>query len=260
MTQILQIYTNLAKTVAPVLVMLLFSIPALSQDMTAKEIIEKADQKMRGETSKSEMIIKVIRPSWQREMKLKGWSKGTKKSMTLITAPAKDKGTVFLKRDKEIWNWLPSIERNIKLPPSMMMQSWMGTDFTNDDLVRESSIVTDYEHELLGDSTIDGRECWKIQLTPKPDAPVVWGKILSWIDKEHYMQLLTKFYDEDGYLVNTMIGSDIKEFDGKKLPAKMEMIPADKEGHKTVMITEWIEFNEPIEDGFFTTQNMKKIR
>jgi len=232
----------------------------LAQAQTALEIIKKADDKMRGKTSRSEMTIKIVRPSWEREMTMKSWSKGTEMSMVLITAPAKDAGTVFLKRQKEIYNWMPSIERSIKLPPSMMMQSWMGTDFTNDDLVKESSAVEDYTHKILNDSTIEGRVCWKLELTPKPDAAVVWGKIYSWVDKKDYLQLRTEFYDEDGILINTMTGSDIKDLGGKILPSKMEMIPADKKGNKTIMIQKWIKFDEPIEDSFFSAENMKKVK
>jgi outer membrane lipoprotein-sorting protein len=112
----------------------------------AIEIVKKADEKMRGKTSQAEMTIKTTRPTWTREMTVKTWIKGNDYAMILIQAPARDKGTVFLKRKKEVWNWLPTVERSIKLPPSMMSQSWMGTDFTNDDLVKESSIVEDYTH------------------------------------------------------------------------------------------------------------------
>ncbi len=243
-------------------IMLLFSLailqPSLAQD--AKEIMVKMNNKLRGNTSKSEMSLKIIRPSWTREMKMKSWAKANSYAMVLITYPAKEKGIVFLKRNKEIWNWIPSIERNIKLPPSMMMQSWMGTDFTNDDLVNESSIINDYTHKLLNDSTIEGRLCWKIELMPKPDAAVVWGKLFIWIDQKDYMQLRTEFYDEDGYLVNIMKGSNIKMLGGKLLPSKMEMIPVEEEGKKTVMEYHSLQFDMPLEDSFFTTQNMKRIR
>ncbi len=226
----------------------------------AKEIVKRSDDKLRGKTSMAEMTIKIVRPKWSREMTLKSWSMGTKYSLALVTSPAKEKGIVFLKRDKEIWNWIPSIDRNIKLPPSMMMQSWMGSDFNNDDLIKESSIVEDYDHRIAGDSTILGRPCYKIELIPKPDAAVVWGKILTWIDKEDYLQLHVEFFDEDGYLVNMMNGYDIKTLGGKILPSTMEMIPVDKEGYKTVMIYSSIEFDVKLEDAFFTTQNMKRVR
>ena len=121
---------------------------ANAQSLTAKEIIQKADQKQRGETSSGELKMTIVRPTWKREMQMKSWSMGTDYMLILVTAPARDKGAAFLKRENEIWNWQPTIDRTIKLPPSMMMQSWMGSDFTNDDLVRESSIVIDYTHKI----------------------------------------------------------------------------------------------------------------
>jgi outer membrane lipoprotein-sorting protein len=226
----------------------------------AKAIVKKAEDKMRGNSSYAEVTIKIVRPTWDREMKMKTWSKGKKQALIYITSPQKDKGTVFLKRDKEVWNYIPSIERNIKLPPSMMSQSWMGTDFTNDDLVKEASAEDDYSHELLGDSTIDGRSCYKILMKPNPNASVVWGKVIVWIDKKDYLQLRAEFYDEEGVLVNVMIASDVKMLGNRLLPAKMEMIPVDKKGYKTVMIYEQLKFDLPLEETFFSTQNMKQVK
>lgn len=246
------------KTLASILMMALWVFNLQAQ--TALEIVKKADEKMRGESAKTEMEIKIVRPTWERTMNMVSWSKGTELSMVLLTAPAKDKGTVFLKRYKEIYNWLPSIERSIKMPPSMMMQSWMGTDLTNDDLVKESSILEDYNHSIVSTETIDGRECWKIKLVPKPNAPVVWGMIYSWIDKKDFIQMKTEFYDEDEYLVNTMVAGDIKTMGGKVIATRVEVIPADKPGQKTVMTTKSIQFDIPIEESFFSTQNMKKVK
>ena len=231
-----------------------------ANDPTAKEIIQKADEKMRGESNIATIKMTIIRPTWEREMTLKSWAKGTEYSLTLVTAPARDKGTAFLKREKEIWNWQPTIDRTIKMPPSMMMQSWMGSDFTNDDLVRESSIVTDYEHELLGTETLEDRNCYKIKMTPKPDAPVVWGEIIIWISKDEYLQLKSEFYDEDGYLVQTIYGKQVKEMDGRVIPSVLEVVPADEEGHKTRLEYLSLDFNEPIQPSFFSIQNMKRVK
>jgi len=226
----------------------------------ATEIIKKSEEKLRGNSSSGEMEMTIERPTWSRTMKMKTWSRGTEYSMILVTAPARDEGTVFLKRNTEIWNWVPSVERTIKLPPSMMSQSWMGSDFTNDDLVQESSILKDYTHKLLGETTIRGFDCYKIQLTPKPDAPVVWGKVISYISKEEYLQIKTEFYDEDGELVNTMEGTDIKELGGRKLPSKLIMTPADEPGNRTIMKYVQLEFDTKKPEGFYTTQNMKRLR
>ena len=241
------------------LFMLLF-IPLLLGAQTAEDIIRKADEKARGLSSYAEVHIDIIRPSWTRSMDMKSWTKGDKLGLTLITAPTKDKGTVFLKRDKEIWNWIPSIERNVKLPPSIMMQSWMGTDFTNDDLVKQSSIISDYTHKLIKEETIEGRHCYQVELLPKPDAPVVWGKIMMWIDKEEFMQMKIEFYDEDNYLISYMLGKEVKMIGGKLLPTVLEMVPVEEEGHKTVMTYSELLFDMEVSDSFFSTQNMKKVR
>ena len=227
---------------------------------TAKEIIQKADDKMQGNSNKSEMRMTIIRPDWKREVTMKGWALGRGYSLILITAPARDKGSAFLKREKEMWNWQPSIDRVIKLPPSMMLQSWMGSDFTNDDLVKESSIVNDYEHSLGPDSVVNELECYKIILTPKPDAPVVWGKIVTFIDKVEYNQHLVYYYDEDDFLINTMKLSNIKNMGGRIIPTHLEMIPADEPQNKTVIDYLKMEFDLNIDEKFFSLQNMKRVR
>lgn len=245
------------------LTILIFSLAVfhVGFSQTATEIVKKSEEKMRGKTSAYiEMKIETVRPKWTREMELKSWSKGEDLSLILILAPARDKGTAFLKKDKEVWNYVPTIERTIKLPPSMMSQSWMGTDLTNDDLVRESSAVTDYTHKIMKDTTIAGRPCWKILLTPKPNAAVVWSKIISYVDKKDYVQMLSFTYDERGTPINKIVSSDIKTFDGTTLAARMEFIPLNKKRQKTVMIIEDIKFNDPMEDNFFSTANMKRVK
>lgn len=226
----------------------------------ATEIVKKSEEKLRGKSNKVELQINIVRPSWKRSMIAKSWSKGSENSLILITSPARDKGTVFLKRDKEIWNYVPTIERTIKLPPSMMMQSWMGTDFKNDDLVRESSMVKDYNHKLLGEERIREVDCYKIEFDPKPDAPVVWGKLVVWVSKDEYLQVRAEFFDEEGEMVQIMEGFDFKSFDGRVLPARVRMTPLDEEGHYTEMVYKSMVFDIDIDESFFTTQNMKRIR
>ena len=246
-------------------ILLLSSVPVMIlagsrvEAQEAKEIITRADAKSRGRYLEQELRMTITRPEWQRTLTMKSWSKGTDYSIVLITAPAKEKGQVFLKRENEMWNWIPSIERLIKVPPSMMMQSWMGSDFTNDDLVKESSIVNDYDHSLLGNETIDVSACWKIQLLPKPDAPVVWGKVISWVDK-NYNQRKLEYYDEEGTLVNTMYLSEIKLMNDREIPTRMEMVPAGEKGKKTVVEILSAIYEKPIPDSYFSIQNMKVIR
>ena len=159
-----------------------------------------------------------------------------------------------------MWNWMPNIGRIIKLPSSMMSQSWMGSDFTNDDLVRMNSIVNDYSHKIIGSENIDGYNCYIIELIPHPEAAVVWGKVVMWIAEDEFYELKTEFYDEDMIMVNLMKSSDITQMGDRKLPAKMVMIPQDKEGEETRMELMNMEFNAQIEESFFSQQNMKKIR
>ncbi len=240
------------------IVLISFSQRVSAQD--AREIVRKADEKARGNSSVAQMTITTTRPKWTRSMELKVWSKGADYALLLLQAPVKDKGVAYLKRKKEVWNWLPTLERTIKLPPSMMGESWMGTDFTNDDLVKEASVVEDYTHTLLGSGQAEGRECYQIQMVPKPETAVVWGKIVVWIDKKDYLQLRSEFYDEDGVLVNTMIGSEVKMIGGRLLPTKLDMIPAGKKGHQTTIVYTSLQFDQPISDNFFTTANLAKVK
>jgi len=240
--------------------LLLICYSPVAKGQTAKEIVQKMDDNMRGEYTTQEMTMTIVRPTWERSVSMKAWSRGQKYSLILITAPAKEKGQAFLKRDKEMWNWAPSIDRMIKIPPSMMAQSWMGSDFTNDDLVKESSVIVDYDHSFIGEEQIEGRDCYKIKLIPKEDAAVVWGKIIVWITKRDYLELKVEFYDEDGYLMNTQTLTDIKTMGGRTIPTHWEMIPADEEGKKTVISIEKSDFNTPIPESFFSQQNMKRVR
>jgi outer membrane lipoprotein-sorting protein len=246
------------KTILILIAASLFSFNTIAQDVA--EIIRKADEKFRGESSRGQTTMIIERPNWSREISMKTWSLGNEYSLIYITAPAKEKGQVFLKRDNEMWNWVPTIERMIKIPPSMMMQSWMGSDFTNDDLIRESSLEKDYNHKLLGEETIRGYECYKIELIPKIDAPVVWGKILMWVSKDEFHWLRAEYYDEDENLVNIEILSEIKTMDDREMPTRMEMIPADKEGHKTILIFNEMEFDVDLKESFFSQQNMRRVR
>lgn len=227
---------------------------------TAIEIVQKSNDNNLGKTSQGSSKMTVVRPDWSREVEMKSWSKGTDYYLIYITAPARDMGQVFLKRKQELWNWMPSIGRMIKLPPSMMMQSWMGSDFTNDDLLKQTSLVEDYKHTIVGEEKVDNYETWKIEFIPKHDAAVVWGKIIMWITKDYYLQIKVEYFDENLELINTMTGSDIKNVGDRMLPTKMEIIPADKPGNKTILEYSNIVFDKPIDDGFFSQQNMKKVK
>ncbi|MCZ4338540.1 outer membrane lipoprotein-sorting protein [Shewanella colwelliana] len=228
--------------------------------LEAQDIVRQSDKQMRGESSYSVATMNIIRPDWTRSMTMKSWTKGQDLSLVLVTAPAKDKGSASLKRFKEMWNWIPSIERVIKIAPSMLSQSWMGSDFTNDDLINQSSIVVDYDHQIVGQETVDGDNSYIIDALAKPDAPVVWNKVRLWISTTSFLQRRVEFYDEFDELVNTLETSEIKSLGGRMLATKMAMIPADKPGQRTEFITHEAQFNFAIDDSFFSQQQMKALR
>lgn len=241
---------------------ILFSAsPAVAQDLSAKEILKNAEDNWQGEESSvGNMTMKIVRENWDRTITMKNWIKGRDYALTLIQSPAKEKGQTFLKRGNEMWHWMPHINRMIKIPPSMMSQGWMGSDYTNDDILKESSIVVDYTHKILGEEEVSGYNCYKIELTPKDDAAVVWGKVIKWISKEDYMQMKSEYYDEYGDLIRTEIASDVKWMDDRNIPTRIEVIPENKENQKTVVIVDNMKFNQNIPDNFFSQQNMKRVR
>lgn len=228
--------------------------------LSAKEIIDKADKNVEGESSRSTMSMSIIRPTWERTLEFKNWIMGTEYALTLITAPSKEKGQTFLKRGNNMWNYLPKIGRLIKLPPSMMSQGWMGSDYTNDDVLKESSLVNDYDHSIVAEEAVEGRDCYKIEMIPHEESTVVWGKMISWVSKEEYLFMKNEYFDEDGYLVRTELGKAIKTMDGRLIPTVMEIIPADDPDQKTVVHILTIEFDVNIKESFFSQQNMKNIR
>ena len=248
----------LIKITSLLLISFVFILEIKAQDATT--IIQQADDKRMGETSESIIHIAIIRPNWKREMTLKTWTKGKDYLMILIREPARDRGTVFLKRDKEFYNWIPRIERNVKLPPSAMAQAWMGSDFSNDDLVKMSSLVEDYDQKLLGDEVLDGNKTYKIEMIPKEESAVVWGKIITWVHQKEMLFLKTEYYDEDGDLINTVLGKDIKKMGDRTVTATLEITPADKPENKTTLIYEKLEFDKAVSDQFFSLQNMKRVK
>ena len=242
------------------LAFLMSGFTSFSQDLTAKEIVKRAHDKANGITSQGTMKMTIVRPDWSREVTMKAWSKGTEYYLIYITEPVKDKGQVFMKREQDMWNWMPSINRMIKLPPSMMGQSWMGSDFTNDDLVRMNSIIDDFTHKILGSEVVEGYDCYKIELIPNPDAAVVWGKIRLWISKAEFYELKGEYFDEDMALINIMTSTNIKKLGDRMLPSKMTMVPVDKPGNQTILETIETTFDKPIDESFFSQQNMKNVR
>lgn len=255
------------KTVITVLIVLTFILTAFictakqsSAAMTALDIIKKCDDLMRGKTSHITADMQVITPNWQRTISMENWSRGTEDFFIHITDPAREKGTTFLKKGNLLYQWLPSAEMEIKITPSMMLQSWMGSDFTNDDLVKESSLVNDYTHKITAEEKKHDEDCWKIECTPKPDAPVVWGKLIVWVRKKDFIINEEEFYNEKGELIKKLSFYDIKKANDRWFPTRWEMIPLNKPGHKTVYMVNTMEFNTNINNNIFTKQNMRKPR
>lgn len=241
--------------------LLLFTfLPVLITAQDAREIVKRADENMRAKSSYSVCRMTITKPTWNRTVEMKAWALEPDYALFYITAPARDKGTVTLKRKNEVWNWIPAAQKIIKIPPSMMLSSWMGSDFTNDDLVREASVVDDYDHKLLGEETVGAYLAYKIVSIPKPDKGIVWGKIVSYISKESYLNLKSEYYDEDGILVKIFNGSQEKTFDGRRIMTRWEMIPQDKPNNGTVLEYIEIKFNIDVSPAFFSEQNMKRIR
>jgi len=248
------------QTTTPLLttiLVILITSSTLAQDPV--EIIHQMEQNMRGDASYTEMSMEVVRPRYTREISMRTWALGDDYSLVYVTAPARDEGTAFLKIGNEIWNYQPNIDRTVKMPPSMMSQSWMGSDFTNDDLVNATSLVDDYTHELLGEEEIDGHACYLIGMQPKPDNPIVYEKVLQWVSKEHYLPVRTENYDERDQLVNTIHFREIKTLGGRKIPSIMEMVPKNNGNQKTIITTHEADYDIEIEEDFFSIENLTEI-
>ncbi len=235
-------------------------MPKEAAGQSAAEILERSEEMMRGNSQYAEMTMRIERPRYNREVSMRSWLMGRDFSLILITAPARDNGTVFLMRENDIWNYDPRIDRTTRLPSSMMAQSWMGSDFTNDDLVRDSDIIDDFEHQILRTEEYNGFDAYVIELIPKPDTPVVWGKVLIWICSEHYTQLRIENYDQRGQLANTMELSEIEEFGQRRVPTRIVVTPADRDNERTVLTYDKIEFDIDVDEAFFSRANMQRVR
>ena len=202
------------------------------------------------------MVIET--PDFTRSMEMQTWWVGNEKALIAVTAPRREAGNKTLKVNNELWMYLRTTETTIKVPPSMMLQSWNGSDFTNDDLVRESSLIDDYTMKIVHEEIINGNNTWKIELLPKTDAPVVWGKILTWIRTEGYLPVRSEYFDESATLVRTMLYSDYQKMGGRTIPSKWMMVNDQKPGHKTTFEFLSVEFDAPISDRIFSFQELEK--
>ena len=236
-------------------------------DADAEQIARRAEAVLRSDHTflAAEMTVVSPRLSRPRTVAFRSWDDlAGKRSFIRITAPVKDAGSGFLKLASNLWMYIPRVERTVRIPPSMMLQSWMGSDFTNDDLVKESSVLLDYDQRLLGiDPAPDGFEnlrAWVLEYIPHEDAPVVWGKIVAWIDTAHATPLRQDFYDEDGALVRSMRFGDIRPVQDRFVPFLWIMKPLAEKGHETRIQVREIRFDEKFDEDVFSKRHLQRVK
>lgn len=234
----------------------LFLLPLSFYANEAHDIIAKLDKNLRGDFMYAQMKMIVSNKRGSRTVKLESWSKGTSRSFMKILYPKKDRGITFLKRDKQMWQYIPKIERTIKIPASMMLQSWMGSDFSNDDMVKESSFVDDYHAKVL----FKRGKIATIELLPKRHAPVVWGKVIIEIDIVNAVPRKETFYDDRMKKVRVMTFSRVQKHGSHKIPMVMELKPLgkNKSKNKTKVIFEKINYDTPIDSSYFSKNALKR--
>jgi outer membrane lipoprotein-sorting protein len=250
--------TRPLRALVTVALIALFPNPVRSQ--TALEIIDRVDRLMRGESSRGLVTMEITTEHWSRTLEMEVWSLGTEHSLVRLRSPAREAGTATLKAGDEVWNYLPRVDRTIKVPPSLMMGSWMGSHFTNDDLVKESRIIDDYDIEISFEGDRAGVTVWEFALTPKPEAPVVWGRIEQQVRKHDLMPTWVRYYDEDGDLMRTMTFDGYRTMGGRLVPATMEMVPADKPEETTTLIYQELEFDVDLDESFFSLRSLRARR
>jgi len=233
------------------------SISLAAKELDAREIVSKVEKKLWSNTSQGRYEMTITTAYWKRTLKMKVWMQRPEKSFIRILSPAKEAGVGSLRVRDEMWNYLPKVERTVKVPPSMMLQAWMGSDFTNDDLVKESSMIDDYTHELIADEKIKSEPVYQVKSVPKPNAAVVWGKLIYHVRKSDLMPLSFDYYDERGRLIKSLIFSDVREMDGRQLPNRWEMRSTDKPENSTVIRLSEIKFDRSIEANIFTLRNLR---
>ncbi|MBN2493706.1 MAG: outer membrane lipoprotein-sorting protein [Deltaproteobacteria bacterium] len=244
---------------SPILVVLCLCLPSVAaEELTARQILDKVDDLYRGESSQGTMVMKVVTEHWTREMRLRFWSKGKDMTLIRILSPHKEKGTATLKNGNKIWNYLPKIKRTIKVPSSMMGGAWMGSHFTNDDLVKESRMADDYDFEITFRGERGGQDVVEITCTPRQDAAVVWGKVVVEVRRKDYLPLVQRYYDEDMKLARSMTFSGEKLFGERSLPSVMKLVPEDKPGESTEVRYEDVEFDVGLPDSKFSLRSLQE--
>ena len=243
----------------PVLVALWFCAAAFAaQEPSGREIVERVENLLWARTLQGDFEMTISTPRWQRTLGLRVWMERPTRSFIRVVSPAKEAGVGSLRIASEMWNYLPNIERTIKIPPSMMMQPWMGSDFTNDDLVKESSAVEDYTQRVLRTENVDGIAAYVVEAIPKPEAAVVWGRIVYWVRKADFIPLKEEFYSERGELARIMTFSDVKPIGGRLIPSRWDMRPTAKPENRTTVTIKNAVYDKPVDPEIFTQRNLQK--
>jgi len=223
-------------------------------------LVTRLDQLLSGRSSTGLMTMSIRTSSWSRSVTLQAWSKGKDFALIrVLEGGPRETGMMTLKRGKQLWTWLPQAGRVMKLPSGMMGDSWMGSDFTNDDLVRGDSLVDDFETSLAGVETIAGGDAWRVVLTPKPRAVVVWDRVEIVIDRSNCLPLIEEFFDEDGTLARRMTFSDFRPLGWRRFPFRMTVVPAEH-GRETSIAYSEIAFDVDVPDDTFSLQRLRQGR
>lgn len=226
--------------------------------VSATAMVEKSEKQTMGESLQATVSMKIQRGSSDRELRFKLWQWHREKALVKILSPRKDQDTGSLRLQLNLWQYLPNINRVVRIPPSMMLQSWMGSDFTNDDLVKTSSLSRDYTHQDEGADTLRGEAVTKIVCNPKPDAPVVWGKVRLWLRTKDAVPLRQEYYSEHGELLKVMDGTDVRTIGEHTIPTTLTMTLPKKPGDQTTMHFEDPVFDKAIADSVFTQENLQR--
>ncbi len=235
------------------------AVSALSQDQQeARAILLEIDDLWRATSSQGMVRMEVQTANYTRTMRMEIWSKGKDKSLVRIVSPLKEKDTASLKTGNTMYTYLPKTDRTIRLTSSMMMSSWMGSHFTNDDLVKESRLSEDYDPRITFRGKRDGREIIEFTLQPHQDAAVVWGRIVMIVTAQGHLPLLATYYDEDNVLARTIYFSEIKNMGGRLLPAVLKVVPADKPGEQTELVYEAMRFDLDLPESLFSLLELRR--
>jgi len=227
-------------------------------DQRARDIVDQVDRLLRGKSSVGTVTMEISTTDWQRTLSLQIWSLGTENALVRVTKPEKEAGTATLKVKNNIWHYLPKVNRTIKIPSSMMMASWMGSHFTNDDLVKESRLIRDYSITISFEGERNGVAVYEFTLTPNPDAAVVWGKVIIEVRQADLMPAWERYEDEHGVLVRELTFSAYKTMGSRLIPTRMEMRPADKPGERTVITYDNLTFDAPLSEDTFSLRNLER--